>query len=199
MGQEIACRAHFAGKSYEGKVLLESKEILFRGGIRLKIPVASIKEIKAVNGVLQVKTSDGLAAFDLGARAEKWRDKILNPKSVIEKLGVKPGDAVVLYGGFEKHFHDALKQHGAKIGKAGNVLWIFFHAQARAELSKVKAIADGLKGATALWLVYPKVQKAITEGDVREAGLKQGLKDVKVASFSDTHTALKFVVPRAKR
>lgn len=199
MGQEIACQVRYGGKRYAGKALLESKEILFRGDFRLKIPITSIKEVKAVDGILQVKTPEGLAFFELGFRAEKWLDKILNPKSVIEKLGVKRGDAVVVYGGFDEKFHETLKKHGARIGDAGNSLWVFFHAQARGDLSKVTAIASGLQGATALWLVYPKGQKTITEADVREAGLKNGLKDVKVASFSDTHTALKFVLPRARR
>jgi len=199
MGQEITCRAQFGGKFSEGKALLESSEIAFRGDFRLKIPFASIKDIKAVDGQLRMKTTDGLAVFELGARAEKWRDKILNPKSVIEKLGVKSGDEVALHGSFDRNFHETLKKHGAKISNTGDPAWIFFQAQARGELSKVKTIANNLKGATALWLVYPKGQKEITEADVREAGLKSGLKDVKVASFSDTHTALKFVLPKDKR
>jgi hypothetical protein len=67
------------------------------------------------------------------------------------------------------------------------------------ELSSVAKIAKSLKGATALWIVYPKGQKAITENDVIAAGRKTGLKDVKVVGFSSTHTALKFVIPLDKR
>jgi hypothetical protein len=56
-----------------------------------------------------------------------------------------------------------------------------------------------VKGAAALWIVYPKGQKSITENDVITAGRKTGLKDVKVVGFSSTHTALKFVIPLDKR
>jgi hypothetical protein len=56
-----------------------------------------------------------------------------------------------------------------------------------------------MKGATALWIVYPKGQKSITESDVIAAGRKKGLKDIKVVGFSSTHTALKFVIPLDKR
>ena len=199
MGQEIACRVQFDGKSSRGKVLLESKEILFRGDFRLLVPFASIKSISAADGRLQVKTSDGIAVFELGDRAEKWRDKILNPKSVVDKLGVKPGDTVTLHGSFDGEFQETLKQRGAKIRTGGNVPWIFFQAQSRGDLARLKTVANTVKGSTALWLVYPKGTKTITEGDVREAGLKRGLKDVKVASFSETHTALKFVLPERKR
>src|SRR6266849_4483476 len=54
----------------------------------------------------------------------------------------------------------------------------------------------------AKWLdkiVHPKGQKTITESTVRTAGLKAGLTDIKVVGFSATHTALKFVIPKAKR
>jgi hypothetical protein len=56
-----------------------------------------------------------------------------------------------------------------------------------------------MQGAAALWIVYPKGQKQITENDVLAAGRKSGLKDVKVVGFSATHTALKFVIPLAER
>ena len=56
-----------------------------------------------------------------------------------------------------------------------------------------------MRGAAALWIVYPKGQKRITENDVLSAGRKVGLKDVKVVGFSATHTALKFVIPLSKR
>ena len=77
--------------------------------------------------------------------------------------------------------------------------WIFLAAGKSGELANVKQIAKGMRGAAALWIIYPKGQKTITENDVRGAGLKAGLTDVKVASFSATHTALKFVIPVAKR
>ena len=56
-----------------------------------------------------------------------------------------------------------------------------------------------LKPAGALWVVYPKGVQTIREIEVIAAGREAGLKDVKVASFSATHTALKFVIPVASR
>src|ERR1700735_5068440 len=38
MGQEIKCRVEFGKEKSEGKALLETAEVLFRGGFRLKIP-----------------------------------------------------------------------------------------------------------------------------------------------------------------
>jgi len=48
-------------------------------------------------------------------------------------------------------------------------------------------------------VIYPKGGPAIREIEVLEAGRAAGLKDVKVASFSATHTGLKFVLPVSKR
>ena len=76
---------------------------------------------------------------------------------------------------------------------------IFFASDSLKTLSAVTKIAKSLKGATALWIVYPKGQKTVTENDVIAAGRKAGLKDVKVVGFSATHTALKFVLPLAAR
>jgi len=67
------------------------------------------------------------------------------------------------------------------------------------QLERVAKLAAGMQPAGALWVIYPKGKAAIREIDVIEAGRAAGLKDVKVARFSETHTALKFVVPRAAR
>lgn len=56
--------------------------------------------------------------------------------------------------------------------------------------SKLKA---NLKPGGALWLIYPKGVPEIKEIEVIRAGRAAEMKDVKVARFSATHTALKFV------
>jgi hypothetical protein len=202
MGNEEPCKLRYAGKTFRGKALLETSEILFRGETRLKIAFSSILEVQAQGGELHVRTSEGVAIFELGARAAGWREKIANPKTLVEKLGVKAGELVSLVGTFPPEFHSSLKKHGVEI--AGNRVlksspWIFLAADSRGDLQRVNTLARSLQAAAAVWIVYPKGQKSITEGDVRSAGLKAGLVDIKVAGFSATHTALKFVIPKSKR
>lgn len=202
MGSELKCTVRFGKETSEGKALLETSEVLFRGMFRLKIPFATIKSAKAVDGELRLQTADGLAVFELGSAAEKWREKILHPKSRIEKIGLKPGAQVSLLGGFDPEFLDELKPLPGSVTKhkvAADSDTIFFAADSLKTLSAVAKIAKSLKGATALWIIYPKGQKTITENDVIAAGRKTGLKDVKVVGFSLTHTALKFVLPLDKR
>jgi len=202
MGSEATCKAKFGKQQSEGRALLETSEILFRGGFRLKIPFPMIKSAKAVDGELRLQTAEGLAVFHLGAAAEKWRDKILHPKSRIEKLGVKPGARVSLMGEFEPEFLQEVTGLTKSVSKgkvtAGSE-WIFFAIDSKEDLDAVRKISKSMKGAAALWIVYPKGQKHITENDVLAAGRKTGLKDVKVVAFSSTYTALKFVIPLSKR
>jgi hypothetical protein len=202
MGNEATCKVQFGKQESEGKVLLETSEILFRGGFRLKIPFSTIKSAKAVDGELHLQTAEGLAVFHLGAAAEKWCDKILHPKSRIEKLGVKPGANVSLIGSFEPEFLteiSALTKSMSKGKVATDAECIFFAADSKEDLGALSKISRSMRGAAALWIVYPKGQKHITENDVIASGRKAGLKDVKVVGFSPTHTALKFVIPISNR
>jgi len=43
---------------------------------------------------LRIEFPEGTAIFELGPRAQKWAEKILHPKSLLDKLGVKPGAVV---------------------------------------------------------------------------------------------------------
>ncbi len=202
MGNELNCTARFGKQESQGKALLETSEILFRGAFRLKIPFSSIQSLKAADGELRVQTAEGLAVFDLGEAAAKWREKILHPKSQLEKLGVRPGGKVSLLGNLDDGFLRELARQTDNVveGKVGaDSEWIFFAAESKKELARVPKLAKTLKGAAALWIVYPKGQKEITEIDVIAGGRKAGLKDVKVVGFSPTHTVLKFVIPLSNR
>ncbi|MGC2391509.1 MAG: hypothetical protein WA621_19115 [Candidatus Acidiferrum sp.] len=198
----MKCTVRFGKEVSEGKALLETSEVLFRGDFRLKIPFASVKSAKAVDGELHLQTTNGLAVFEIGPAAEKWRERILHPKTRIEKIGVKPWAKVSLFGVFDSDFLNELQSLSGSLTKnklAPDSDTIFFAADSLKTLSGVAKIAKSLKGAAALWIVYPKGQKHITENDVIATGRKTGLKDVKVVGFSATHTALKFVLPLDKR
>jgi len=202
MGKETICVVRFGKQRSQGKALLETSEILFRGDFRLKIPFATLKSAKASHGELHLHTAEGVAVFELGGAAEKWLDKILHPKSRLEKLGIKPGVSVSVLGEFDEEFVRELCKCTTAVTKQklpADCESIFFAAESSEELASVAKVAKTMKGAAALWIVYPKGLKSITENDVLAAGRKAGLKDVKVVGFSPTHTGLKFVIPLAAR
>jgi len=207
MGSEVKCRVRFGKQESEGKALLETSEMIFRGDFRLKISFATILSAKVVGDELQLRTPEGVATFELGAStAQKWREKILHPKTRIEKLGIKLGTRVWLIG-LENQDEEFVKEiqntkavmTAAKNGLPKDCDCVFLRADTKKQLTQVAKIADEMLGAVALWVIYPKGQQHITEGDVLSAGRKAGLTDIKVAGFSATHTALKFVIPVNKR
>jgi hypothetical protein len=206
MGKEATCTAHFGKKKRTGKALLETSELLFRpadGSPRVKIPFSAIKSAKAVDGELCLQTTDGPVSFELGATAEKWCHKILHPKTRAEKLGVVAATTVSLLGEFDQDFATELRAttqniHEGKFDTGSDLIFLSTDSTKSLDSGMNKA-AKAIKGATGLWVVYPKGKKEITENDVLSAGRKAGLKDVKVVGFSATHTALKFVLPLDRR
>ncbi len=202
MGHELPCNVRSGGKEASGKALLETNEIIFRGEMRLKIPLVSLKSVVARGGDLHLKWPEGSAVFELGDHADKWAHKILHPKSTLEKLGIKPGLVISTLGMADGNF---VKDVRATAGSFSNVKalnnsdLIFFGAEKTAELARARKLVSALASAGALWIVYLKGKQEITELQVLDAGRQAGLVDVKVVSFSATHTALKFVRPKAKR
>lgn len=197
MGQEANCEVRFGSKVSTGTALLETGDLIFRGDFRLSIPLKSIQSLEAADGVLRVTSPAGTALFSLGAQADKWAHKIRNPRTLADKLDVKPGMRVSLIG-----VRDRLEGRTRNIteGKADKESdLIFFGAGTDKDLLKLRTLQKALKRNGAIWVVYPKGKKEITEIGVLKAGRQAGLVDTKVARFSDTHTALKFVIPLAKR
>jgi hypothetical protein len=206
VGSEAACKAHFGKTKLTGKALLETAELIFRpadGSPSRKLPFSTIKSAQAIDGQLHVQTPNGPAIFELGLTAEKWCHKILHPKTRAEKLGVKPGIHVSLLGDFDPDFFRELRAatknvYEGKFDATSDLIFLSVNSAKNLAPALNKA-TKSIKGATALWIVYPKGQKEITEIDVLSSGRKAGLKDVKIVGFSPTHTALKFVVPLDKR
>ena len=206
MGQQIETRARLDGKRHKGEALLETDYVLFRDKgpkpARAKILFRDIQSLKAQDGWLLIKHAAGSLELELGPRAEKWAEKIRSPKGRVEKLGVAAGARVAFTGAEDVEFRHELAGRGCEITdgtplKASRL--IFFGAESRGDLTRIKALGGRLAPAGALWVLYPKGQKHITENDVIAAGRGAGLKDVKVVGFSPTHTALKFVIPLADR
>lgn len=198
MGLEADCDVRFGKQSSSGHARLEEKELLFRGDFRLKIPFGDVKSLEVKRGVMRVAFSGGDAAFDLGPDAERWADKIRNPRGLLDKLGVKPGMKVSLLGIDDDGFKKQLDARTTDIteGRAAKASdLVFVKMSAAGDVARLKALREAIKPDGAVWVVWPKGQKAFREDDARNAGPAAGLVDVKVASFSETLSALKMVIP----
>jgi hypothetical protein len=120
----------------------------------------------------------------------------------MKKLGVKPDSLVAVVGLRDDEFLDDLRKSAAEVSEGRlkkNRDIIFVAIDKTADLKKLEKLKSCIKRDGAIWTVRPKGVPEITESDTMAGGKKAGLVDVKVARFSATHTAEKFVIPRSAR
>ncbi len=135
-----------------------------------------------------------------GAKArEPERD--YSHRALIDKLGVHAGETVVVLGVGDAIFLDELEKRvpAFSIRFDGTADLVFFAAEDKSDLAQLKSLAAQIVKDGAIWVVFPKGQKHIRDTDVIAAGKSAGLTDNKVCRFSDTHTALRFCIPVARR
>jgi len=203
MGAEATCTATFKGQSSSGKARLETDVLQFRGDeLKLSIPFKQIEKASSCKGVLSVTFGGETAQFDLGAASTKWADKINNPPSRLQKIGVKASWRASAIGVDDEAFLAELEE-AVSLLSIGRVVKqsdaIFYGVTKAIQLARLERLKASLVPDGALWIVRPKGRPEISERAVMEAGKAAGLVDVKVVSFSATHTAEKFVIPVAAR
>jgi len=203
MGLEALCQATLDGARSRGKALLETTELVFRGDFRVRVPLADVKRADVDGDRLVLHFGDRQLTLELGpAEAPRWALKIRNPPSRLDKLGIKPTSRVAVLGRLDDDFLVELGARAAAVARGAPrapVDVLFYAAETRADLERLGDLRARIAPDGAVWVVRPKGQAAVTESDVMRAGKGAGLVDVKVAAFSPTHTAHKFVIPLAAR
>lgn len=206
MGQTAECEVEIDGKKDRGQALLESAELVFRGKNRLRIRLQAMKKVAVRDGVLSIDWQEGekgeavkgAIQLALGKKAALWADKIKNPPSRLDKLGVKPGMKIAVWGALAE---DALAELRARadvhVGKPrGGEAIVFLAVESAAELARLADAAAKIARDGAVWVVRRKGPDAVvTEAASMAAGKAAGLVDTKVAAFSPTHTAERYVIP----
>ena len=202
MGYDAPCTLRFDGRSTRGTAHLEQHDLVFRGGVRLAVPLKAITSVRADSGCLAVTWEGGTADFIVGSHADKWADRIVNPPSRLDKLGVKAGLSVRIVAVADAGFIEEIRRRGARILRRAGARpadLLFYGAERRKALDRLPKLIDAIAPNGSIWILRPKGRREITDADVRAAAKHAGLVDVKVVSFSDTHTAEKLVIPVAKR
>lgn len=202
MGLETTCTASVGARSSEGVAHLDSAELRFKGTFALRIPFTSITQVDAKAGTLRVTHADGAVSFALGAAAEKWALKIRYPKGRLDKLGIKPDSIVSVLAVPDDTFRQELEARTTAVSfgrtRKGSSI-IIYGATMPGDLEKLATLKSAITPDGAIWVVWPKGQKALREDDVRAVAREVGLVDVKVMSFSETLSGLKLVIPVAQR
>ena len=205
MGREAMGAVRLGDATGKAKVLLETDELIFRGEVKGRVPFRALTAIEPGEDGLRLTWADGEALVGLSAtEASWWADRIANPPTLLDKLGVREGSTVVVLDpdselAGDGAFAAELAARSVKVKPAGSAEVVIWAIDEAADLARIPALIKWIQPAGALWAVWPKGRKTLNENHIREAALDAGLVDVKVARFSATHSALKLVVPKAQR
>ena len=122
---------------------------------------------------------------------------------LLDKLGVKPGARAAILGVDDADFRSQLAERTTDVTE-GRALpasdLVFLAADSLDELLRIADLQRSIKPNGAIWVVSRKGRAAtLRDVDVMDAARSVGLVDNKVVSFSPTHTALRLVIPVARR
>ena len=194
MGAEATCRVRLNQTESSGKAHCGDGEIDFKGDFRFLWKWTDLSSVEAADGRLTVRKGPDEATFELGAVAEKWCFAILNPKTRLDKLGLKAGQAYQAWGEFDDAFPGELAKVAGEPGTAP-LDAVFIRMDGEQDLAKLNDARTKIAQNGMIWAMWPKGRKEFREDNIRNYSLKHGLVDVKVASFSATLSALKMVIP----
>ncbi|HEY5034215.1 MAG TPA: hypothetical protein VIJ30_03735 [Candidatus Dormibacteraeota bacterium] len=133
---------------------------------------------------------------------------VASSRPLLDKLGVKPGAKVAIVNLDDESFVALLRTRTRDIvkGKPSTPSdLVFVGAETPEDLSRVSEMKNWIEPNGAIWVIRTKAGRgALRDTDVIAAGLAAGLVDNKIASFSETHGAMRLVFrlrdrPRALR
>ena len=130
-------------------------------------------------------------------------DRDYSHRTLLEKLGVRSGQRIAAVNVSDAGFLDEVSRTaGGSISTVlrGTYDLIFLQVNEPHDLERIPKAASHLRGTGALWIFHPKGKSAaVKEAAVRTVYLACGVVDNKVSAFTETHTATRCVIPRAKR
>jgi hypothetical protein len=194
MGLEARCTCRVNDGSGEVRALLESHELILRGEVKRKFPIASITQVRVDGGDLRFEAEKEKVALELGAVvAERWAKKLAAPpRTLAQKLGIGSSSKALVIGAVEDPaLRDALAgSETAKPAEAKLSLAVVVDAVALDHALQVHAT---LPSGAAIWIVYRKgSDSAFGEAAVRRIMRQAGYIDSKVSAVSDSFSATRY-------
>ena len=128
-------------------------------------------------------------------------------KDVLDKLGVKPGDDVLIAGAPDAELvARARKKAGRPSAPAGELadVVLYWPRSASEVTARLRTLRKRIVEAGGIWVISAKrgqerKGRPYLANDVIALGLAAGLVDNKICSVSDSDTAMRFVVRRSER
>src|SRR3984957_11244908 len=123
-------------------------------------------------------------------------------RSLLDKLGVKPGQKILILGVNDGAFINDIKPFNPEFSErktAADIDLIFFNAEQKKDLGRLAQLRRSITKNGGIGSVYPEGRQYIRGRVVTTGRTPSSLTDNKVCGSSSTHTALRFVIPIANR
>jgi hypothetical protein len=195
MGREAVCKCVWAGTAAEVKALLESTEVILRGGLRKRVPFNEIKQVKALSDRLRFTVAGETVELFLSPKAAATWAAVLTspPPSLARKLGITSTTVVRTIGEIHDRALNSALAEAAGISAKNSALIVAYVDSEESLHRTLKEAQAQLIKAVPIWMVYAKGKgHAIDESAIRSLLRNNGMMDTKVASVSATLTAIRF-------
>ena len=193
MGLEAETTCTLSGKSYAVKALLESTELILRGEVKRKFPIATLTHITTTGNALTFTVEGESFTLALGAtKAATWANKLTTPPpSLAQKLGLSETARAFVIGTVEDASL-ATALAGKTVDVHDKAAFLLAVLQNDAELAALLKVHG--KSALPLWLVNFKGPKTpLGENAIRAALRGAGFMDVKTCTVSASLAATRYV------
>jgi hypothetical protein len=118
-------------------------------------------------------------------------------RPLLDKLGVKPGAKVAVIDVDDAAFMRLLRERTSDVANRkprGHCDIVFFGARELGDLARLRELKTWIEPNGAVWVIRMRGPTTrVKDTDLIQAGLVAGLVDNKIASFSSTHGAMRFV------
>lgn len=201
MGTEAAGTLKVGGQTVKVRGDFGSDRVLFSGGRRGTVSYKDIQVLGTTKGKLRLRVDDAVMEFDVGSAVDRLANKIRAPPSRLDKMGAKKGMRAAVVEGDEVFVAElrSLIPDAVEGIPDAPVDLLVFGVESAEQLDGIGRMGRHIKEDGGLWVVYPKSRRELPERMVLDVGRAAGLKDVKAMRFTESHTAIKFVIPFADR
>ena len=200
MGLEARSTAYKGKAKFEGKLYLDSEFLQFKSKeLPWKLRLGKDVSAREFRGKLRVSAGDETLSFDVGEDTDRWIRKILNPPTLMTKLGIKENHRCWMSRGFSKEFRDELRAASAGITRSLLDSDLAFHfLPNRSELDQLANTLADLPEGINVWVVWPKSSPKVSQGEVMECASKFGYGPSKTAAFSNECSSMRFAKSNKK-
>jgi hypothetical protein len=196
VGREATCTCIWNGKKGTVKALIEPPDLILRGELRHRIPIARMQAVKAERDQLRFVIEGEVVSLLLGSEAAaRWADTLLRPPpSLAQKLGISADKTVWMIGTIdEANLKAALTEAKSVSRRDGELILARIDTPTDLQSALARA-ADQLRAGVPIWFIYRKGSgHPLNENLVRSIALETGIVDTKVAAVSTEFSALRFV------